>query len=468
LWVSQIAQELACSGEYCEAWQRTQSAPLPNQLAKPLVDIATGEKTDSQPSRESSNNRTSEVARLGGLDLREAEQGPISYPVRAAKRLRKQRLRLMEDSAAIPGGIRVALRDLALTLKNWAKNNQLMGPNYPEKPGFDASIIRTFFGPAGVPHVTRVLQDRQISYIGVNDISNEIIVYTKKKLSRGDQKILTGSTPTIGGQPVGIVFAHGGVAHAGGPPAPPIGIAPLHLHNGRYSCGGSIYIASEKGAGTLGCLVRSQDGTLFGLSNNHITGGCNYAVPGLPILAPGILDVAAGGQDPETIGHHHNSYPFVDGIPEIVPAEENLDAAIFKILDADRVSSRQRQHWDTPADCVPMEVGMRVAKVGRTTGLTHGEVTSELFDCEQVEYEVDVCGGKKYVYFKSLFIIHSPSGFFSQSGDSGSLVINIDKDGKHHAVGIIVGGDGLGLTFALSLDRALSYFNVELVSGHNA
>ena len=111
---------------------------------------------------------------------------------------------------------------------------------------------------------------------------------------------------------------------------------------------------------------------------------------------------------------------------------------------------------------------MRVAEVRRTTGLTQGEVVSELFDCEQVEYDIDICGGKKYVYFKSLFVISSSSGMFSQSGDSGSLVINIDKDGKHHAVGIIVGGDGTGLTFALSLHRVLSYFDIELVSGHNA
>jgi hypothetical protein len=362
----------------------------------------------------------------------------------------------------------VALRDLALTLKNWARNEQLMGPNYPSKPGFDSGMIRTFFGAAGVPHVTRVLQDRQISYIGVNDISNEIVVYTKKKLSRGDQKILSHSAVQIAGEPISIVFAYGGLAHAGGQPSPPIGVPAFHLHGGRYSCGGSIYLGSEKGAGTLGCLVRSQDGTLFGLSNNHITGGCNYAVPGLPIIAPGILDVAAGGQDPETIGHHHSAYPFVDGIPEIVSADDNLDAAIFKISNLDRVSSMQRQHWDTPTECIPMQVGMRVAKVGRTTSATYGEVSSELFDCEQVEYDMDLCGGRKYVYFKSLFVINATTGLFSQGGDSGSLITNVDGNGVRRAVGIIVGGDGTGLSFALSLDRVLTHFDVELVSGHNA
>jgi hypothetical protein len=360
----------------------------------------------------------------------------------------------------------VALRDLALALKRWAQNEQMMGKNYPSRPGYDSDLVRTFFGAAGVPHVTKILQDRRISYIGINDISNEIHVYTSKKLSRGDQKALSHAAVNIAGVPTSLVFKHGGMAHAGGVPAPPA-VAPVHMHGGRYSCGTSIYLASEKGAGTFGCLVRSQDGTLYGLSNNHVTGGCNYAVPGLQILAPGSLDVAAGAQDPETIGHHAKAYPFVDGIPEIVTADDNLDAALFKIADSNRVSSMQRAAYDTPAECIPMQVGMRVSKVGRTTGLTHGEVVSELPDCEGIEYDVDVCGGKKYVYFKSLFVIVATHGDFSQGGDSGSLVINIDGNGVRRAVGIIVGGDGTGLSFALSLDRVLEHFDVALVSSHN-
>jgi hypothetical protein len=37
----------------------------PNQLAKSIIDIATGEKSDSQPVRESGS--VSELARLGGI-----------------------------------------------------------------------------------------------------------------------------------------------------------------------------------------------------------------------------------------------------------------------------------------------------------------------------------------------------------------------------------------------------------------
>lgn len=360
----------------------------------------------------------------------------------------------------------VALRDIAVALKHWAQNEQMMGSNYPQRPGFDAGMIRTFFGIAGIPLVTKVLQDRRISYIGVNDITNDIIVYTKKKLSSRDAKALGNATAQIAGQQISILFKHGGVAHAGGPPGPPA-VPATYMHQNRFACGSSVYIGSEKGAGTLGCLVRSQDDTLYGLSNNHVTGGSNYAVPGLPIIAPGMLDVAAHGQDPETIGHHHNAYPFIDGIPAIVDANSNLDAALFKISAPDRISSSQRGAYDTPDQCIPMQVGMRVSKAGRTTGVTHGEVVSELPDCEGVEYEVDICGGKKYVYFKSLFVIQATNGLFSQAGDSGSLVINLDANGVRRATGIIVAGDETGLSFALSLDRVLDHFDVTLVSGHN-
>jgi hypothetical protein len=359
----------------------------------------------------------------------------------------------------------VALRDIAITLKRWAQAHQMMGNNYPSRPDYDSGIIGTIFKAAGVPQVTAILQDRHVAYIGVKD---EIIIYTKKKLTSPQRKTLSHAAITLAGTHIALVFKHGGVAHAGWPPAPPI-VAPTYMHNGCHACGGSVYIGSEKGAGTLGCLVRSADGTLYGLSNNHVTGGSNYAVPGLPIIAPGFLDVAAFGQDPETIGHHAKAYPFIDGIPEVVDCTGNLDAAIFKISDPDRVSSMQRGSYDTPSDAIPMEVGMRVSKIGRTTGLTHGEVVSELPDAEFVEYEVDVCKGKKFIYFHSLFLIQATPAEFTQGGDSGSLITAVDpNDPKvRRAVGIVIGGDETGISFAISLDMVLKYFDVTLVSGHN-
>jgi hypothetical protein len=139
----------------------------------------------------------------------------------------------------------------------------------------------------------------------------------------------------------------------------------------------------------------------------------------------------------------------------------------YSRLNPNLVSSMQRQEYDTPPECVPLEIDMRVSKVGRTTGKTNGTVVSELFDYEPIIYDLDIIGGKKIVYFKSLFTIIGDTQPFCQPGDSGSLIVTTATDGIRKAVAIVVAADENGLTFALSLDRVLSYFDVELVSGHN-
>ena len=46
--------------------------------------------------------------------------------------------------------------------------------------------------------MTQILQDRQISYIGIDELKDEIIVFTKKKLRSGDVKALSQAVVTIG------------------------------------------------------------------------------------------------------------------------------------------------------------------------------------------------------------------------------------------------------------------------------
>jgi hypothetical protein len=289
----------------------------------------------------------------------------------------------------------MAIRDVALKIKKWAQANQMIGFS-KETPQVDLGAIRSIFRHASVPVATKILQDKGIAYIGINELSDDITIFTKKKLAIKDQRLLQASAYREGDNAYSISFRHGNVAHAGPTANPPIGIPPYHRINGKYTCGSSVYIGSEKGAGTLGCLVRDKTGgQLYGLSNNHVTGGSNYAAPGLPIVAPGGLDVTAGGMDPTTLGHHSDSFPFIDGLPDAVDADKNLDAAIFTIPDPDIVSSMQRGEYDTPSECIPLEIDMQVFKVGRTTGKTGGKVVSELFDYEPIIYELDIIGGKK-------------------------------------------------------------------------
>lgn len=361
---------------------------------------------------------------------------------------------------------RLAIRDIALSIKRWALNNQMI-ENYPVRPEVDQGIIRSVFGTIGVPTATSILQHRGISYIGVAEQQNTIIIFTKRKLTVGEYKILANlSSISVNNQRTRIEFVHGGLASVGPNPPPP-SVPPYAQHNDRYTCGSSVYIGSEKGAGTLGCLVRDEAGVFYGLSNNHVTGGSNYAVPGLPVVAPGMADVAAGSRDPETLGHHKKAYPFIDGLPDVVDAAGNLDAAIFAIQDADRLSSMQRTHYDTPASSASIAVGMHVQKVGRTSGLTTGTVIAELFDYEPVGYALDIIRGHEVVWFQSLFAIRATAGTFSSPGDSGSLIVTTDPNGNKVAVGIVVAGNDEGTTFALDIERILIYFDVTLVSGHN-
>ena len=328
-------------------------------------------------------------------------------------------------------------------------------------------LIRGVFGRVGVPNAVGILQKKQISYVGVNPVSNEVIIFTEKRLAVKDVDLLSGSRLGQGHDSVNIRFEHGGSAQAGGPPAIPAGVPPYHKHGRYYACGSSVYIGSHSGAGTLGCLVRDDGGNIFGLSNNHVTGGSNYSVPGIPIVAPGMIDVSAGGEDPKTIGHHERAYPFVDGLPTIVDARGNLDAAIFRVTDVDFLSSMQRDRYDTPADCLPLEVGMKVEKSGRTTGFTKGEVVAIFPDFENVGYDIDVIKGRKIVWFDSIYVVKGNTKDFSAAGDSGSLVVHVDDDGNIFGVGLVFAGNSEGLTFVLSLDRILNYFGVTLVTGHN-
>jgi hypothetical protein len=47
------------------------------------------------------------------------------------------------------------------------------------------------------------------------------------------------------------------------------------------------------------------------------------------------------------------------------------------------------------------------------------------------------------------------------------LVVTKLTDASKKAVGLVVAGDENGLTFVLSIDRILKYFDAELVGGHN-
>ncbi len=72
---------------------------------------------------------------------------------------------------------------------------------------------------------------------------------------------------------------------------------PIRRHQGRIACGSSIGIGNQRNAGTLTAIAIDDQEQLFGLSCNHVVGGCNTALPGTPIVIPGIQDVSADSSE---------------------------------------------------------------------------------------------------------------------------------------------------------------------------
>ncbi len=356
-------------------------------------------------------------------------------------------------------------------LNAWCISTGLI--NTDQREFISASSIDTgdFFPATAV----ELLRKKHVQRIAYNDKRNEITIFTGRSLqiNKKNQNVLPnnidGYTIKYRQGTINSVGGHAGMPHS----SPPWTVrADLNGQN-RYACGSSISVGNSREAGTLGALVKDASGQIFGLSNNHVTGSCNFAQTGLPILAPGVLDVMPNGIDPFCVGHHVRSLPMVSGFPDQVNADINSDAAIFKILNTNNLTSYQGAAYDTPSSAIELECDMEVEKVGRTTGATKGRVHSILLGYTSISYSAALYNFNGLVYFKSMFVVIGHGDLFSTNGDSGSLITHKAADGKRYAVGIVVGAmedlsaPGGRLTLAIPIKPILESFNVDLVSNLN-
>lgn len=250
---------------------------------------------------------------------------------------------------------------------------------------------------------------------------------------------------------------------------------PLFSHNEKLCCGSSIGLGNQRNAGTLTALARKQDGQLLGISCNHVTGGCNTASVGTPIVAPGIQDVSPDQNEITVIGLHDSTGPMSQGLPQVFDISSNCDIAFFDINDSDLVCSQQGEGvdaYDTPTKFANVKTGLRVKKWGRSTGLTQGEVSKVVNEPESIEYNVTSYYGpsssqtfKGTVYFPIVYEVESLSvNVFSAGGDSGSLVVT-DNASDEKVVGILIGGNNLK-SYVLPIKEILKNRKIELLSKH--
>jgi hypothetical protein len=126
-----------------------------------------------------------------------------------------------------------------------------------------------------------------------------------------------------------------------------------------------------------------------------------------------------------------------------------LDAAIATPSDPSALSDEILQIGRVTGT-KPAELGLSVAKFGRTTSYTEGRVT--LLDAT-VNVQYETIRGTRTARFVNQVI----STGMSKRGDSGSLVVDPTDN---NAVGLLFAGSEFATIFT-PIDRVLSYFNVE-------
>ena len=208
-------------------------------------------------------------------------------------------------------------------------------------------------------------------------------------------------------------------------------------------------------AGTLGCFVRDRndrDQTLI-LSNNHVLADENNATSGDSIIQPGRVD---GGHNP---GHQVGELLRFVALATEQPNQ--VDCAVATIGEKVDIEAYELEGLGSLNGLGQPIVsdGVKVSKVGRTTGVTHGLVTACEVDNVIVEYDMGLLR-----FDNQIEIEGAGPDPFSRGGDSGSAIIDADLAAVAllFAGGEIGGSNGQGLTYANPLQEVLDALDVDL------
>jgi hypothetical protein len=225
-------------------------------------------------------------------------------------------------------------------------------------------------------------------------------------------------------------------------------------------------------AGTFGCLVRRGD-EVFMLSNNHVLADVNEGQAGDAILQPAVADGGTADDRVATLadyipidfGSSEPDCPLAELLAKSLnyvagalgssheiqavkktPGVNRVDAALARPLSPDLLSNEILQ-IGVPVGLNEAALNMDVQKSGRTTGYTTGKIV-QLDATVRIDYEGP----------SALFSGQIIAGPMSQGGDSGSALLDMDKN----VVGLVFAGSEAS-TIANPIDQVLSALNVELV-----
>ena len=214
-------------------------------------------------------------------------------------------------------------------------------------------------------------------------------------------------------------------------------------------------------SGTLGALVEDNSGHQYVLSNNHVLAKSDHAAIGDAIVQPGLIDnnCTPNGEGPGTAP--------VAALSQWLPlksAATNVDAAIAQVgsrtVDgAGAILELGGRRPDGTLAAAPPGISstggrgetaslqMKVAKSGRTTGLTCGGVSAVDLDVS-VDYFSDCAETQPYTTKVFTNQVGISGDRLSDAGDSGALVVdtaNAEPVGLFFAGGTDAAGVGQGV-----------------------
>jgi hypothetical protein len=234
-------------------------------------------------------------------------------------------------------------------------------------------------------------------------------------------------------------------------------------------------------SGTLGALIADSSNRQYLLSNNHVLARSDQASVGDMIVQPGLID---NNCTPNGVGAGTLPVGSLTGWLALSSSATNADAAIARV-DSGAVNASgsilelgARQSDGTLAAAPPgisstggkgesAQLLLKVAKSGRTTGLTCASISALSLDV-RVDYYTDCAETKPYLTKTFTNQLAISGNQFTDAGDSGALVVDA---GNAEPVGLFFAGgtDASGVSQAVAnpAGDVLSELSTQVGGGTN-
>lgn len=259
--------------------------------------------------------------------------------------------------------------------------------------------------------------------------------------------------------------------------ATPVNLGSSGGNNDDYDTSGSQIV--DCCSGTLGALLEGSDKVQYLLSNNHVLARSDQASVGDTIIQPGLID---NNCTPNGEGAGTTVVGSLSGWLALSSASTNADAAIAQVAarsvnPAGNILELGAKQPDGTLAAAPPGISssggkgetaslqMKVAKSGRTTGLTCAGISALSLDV-MVDYYTDCAETKPYLTKTYTNQLAVSGNEFSDAGDSGSLVVDA---GDAEPVGLFFAGgtdaSGVGQGVANPVADVLNELNTQVGSG---